>query len=120
MATTSPDRIQSLDLIRGIAVMGILSVNIVGKGLIDGAYEYPPSTGFTHLGDRMMWALNFLIVDGRFRALFSILFGASMVLVIERGIAAGRKSWQVHYPRMVVLLLFGLAHFYVLWWGDIL
>jgi uncharacterized protein len=120
MATTSPDRIQSLDLIRGVAVMGILSVNIVGMGLFDGAYEYPPSTGFGHVGDRIMWALNFLVVDGRFRALFSILFGASIVLVIERGIAAGRKSWQVHYPRMIVLLGFGLAHFYVLWWGDIL
>ena len=67
-----------------------------------------------------MWAANFLVVDGRFRSLFSILFGASMVLVIERAVAAGRTGWQVHYPRMIVLLLFGLAHFYLLWWGDIL
>jgi uncharacterized protein len=67
-----------------------------------------------------MWAGNMLVVDGRFRSLFSILFGASMVLVIERAVAAGRKGWQVHYPRMVVLLLFGLAHFYFFWWGDIL
>src|SRR4029078_8629564 len=67
-----------------------------------------------------MWAANFIVVDNKFRSLFSILFGASTVLVIERGIAAGRKSWQVHFPRMIVLLLFGLAHFYFLWWGDIL
>ena len=120
MATTSADRILSLDVIRGIAVMGIFSVNVVGMAMIEFAYFYPPAMGFESLGDRIMWAGNFLVVDGRFRSLFSILFGASMVLVIERAVAAGSKGWQVHYPRMIVLLLFGLAHYYFLWWGDIL
>jgi uncharacterized protein len=120
MATTSADRILSLDVIRGIAVMGIFSVNVVGMAMLEQAYFYPPAYGFESLGDKIMWAANFIVVDGRFRSLFSILFGASTVLVIERGIAAGKKSWQVHYPRMIVLLLFGLAHFYLLWWGDIL
>lgn len=120
MATTSADRILSLDVIRGIAVMGIFSVNVVGMGLIDAAYDYPPTFGFHRVGDRIMWAANFILVDGKLRALFSILFGASSILVIERGIAAGRPSWRVHYPRMLVLLAFGLAHYYVLWWGDIL
>ena len=120
MATTSADRILSLDIIRGIAVMGIFSVNVVGMAMIEFAYFYPPAFGFDSLGDRIMWAGNFLVVDGRFRSLFSILFGASMVLVIERAVAAGRKGWQVHYPRMIVLLGFGLAHYYFFWWGDIL
>lgn len=120
MATTSADRILSLDAIRGIAVMGIFSVNVVGMAMIEYAYFYPPAFGFESLGDRVMWAGNMLVVDGRFRSLFSILFGASMVLVIERSVAAGRKGWQVHYPRMIVLLLFGLAHYYFFWWGDIL
>ena len=120
MATTSIDRILSLDIIRGIAVMGIFSVNVVGMAMIEQAYFYPPAFGFDGLGDRVMWAINFVIVDGKFRSLFSILFGASMVLVIERAIAAGKAGWKVHYARMAVLLLFGLAHFYLLWWGDIL
>ncbi|HEY6816542.1 MAG TPA: DUF418 domain-containing protein [Croceibacterium sp.] len=122
MATTSAaaDRILSLDVIRGIAVMGIFSVNVVGMAMIEQAYFYPPAYGFDSLGDRIMWAANFIVVDGKFRSMFSILFGASMVLVIERAIAAGKSEWQVHYARMVVLLLFGLAHFYLLWWGDIL
>jgi uncharacterized protein len=120
MATTSADRILSLDLIRGIAVMGILSVNIVGMAMIEQAYFYPPAYGFGGVGDKIMWAANFILVDGKFRSLFSILFGASMVLVIERAIAAGKAGWKVHYARMAVLLLFGLAHFYLLWWGDIL
>jgi uncharacterized protein len=120
MATTSADRILSLDIIRGIAVMGIFSVNVVGMAMIEFAYFYPPAFGFEHVYDQVMWAGNMLVVDGRFRSLFSILFGASMVLVIERAVAAGRKGWQVHYPRMIVLLLFGLAHYYFFWWGDIL
>jgi uncharacterized protein len=120
MATTSPDRIVSLDLIRGIAVMGIFSVNVVGMAMIESAYFYPPDYGFDSPGDRVMWAANFILVDGKFRSLFSILFGASMVLVIERAVAAGKAGWKVHYARMAVLLLFGLAHFYFLWWGDIL
>ena len=120
MATTSADRILSLDIIRGIAVMGIFSVNVVGMAMIEQAYFYPPAFGFESLGDKIMWAANFIIVDGKFRSLFSILFGASMVLVIERAVAAGRAGWKVHYARMIVLLLFGLAHFYLLWWGDIL
>lgn len=120
MATTSPDRIEILDVIRGLAVMGILSVNIVGMSMMQQAYFYPPAYGFDGMGDKIMWGLNSILVDGRFRSLFSILFGASMILVFERSIAAGRKPWRTHYPRMIVLLLFGLTHYYVLWWGDIL
>ena len=120
MATTSSDRILSLDLIRGIAVMGIFSVNVVGMAMMERAYFYPPDYGFDGLGDRIMWAINSIFVDGRFRSLFSILFGASMTLVIERAVAAGRAGWKVHFPRMIVLLAFGVAHYYLLWWGDIL
>ncbi len=120
MATTAPDRILSLDLIRGLAVMGIFSVNVVGMGMLESAYFYPPDYGFDGLGDRIMWALNSIFVDGRFRSLFSILFGASMSVVLDRAVATGRETWKAHYPRMIVLMAFGAAHYYVLWWGDIL
>lgn len=120
MATTTGERFLTLDVIRGIAVMSILSVNIVGMAMIEDAYFYPPVYGFHSTGDKVMWALNSIFVDGRFRALFSILFGASLTVVVTRAVAAGRKAWQVHYARMIVLLLFGCLHFYLLWWGDIL
>jgi uncharacterized protein len=70
MATTSADRILSLDIIRDIAVMGIFSVNVVGMAMIEFAYFYPPAMGFESLGDKIMWAGNMLVVDGRFRSLF--------------------------------------------------
>ncbi|MGX7895382.1 DUF418 domain-containing protein [Tsuneonella sp. HG222] len=120
MATTSANRILTLDVIRGIAVMGIFSVNVVGMAMLQSAYFYPPDFGFEHGYDKVMWALNSIFVDGRFRSLFSILFGASTIVVCKRAVAGGTAAWKVHFPRMIVLLLFGLAHFYLLWWGDIL
>jgi uncharacterized protein len=120
MATASPERIPTLDVMRGLAVMGIFSVNVVGMAMIEAAYFYPPAFGFDSIADRVMWAANFILVDGKVRALFSMLFGAGIVLVCERAAATGREPWRVHYPRMVVLLGFGLAHYYLLLWGDIL
>jgi len=120
MAGTAEERIFTLDVIRGIAVMGILSVNIVGMAMIEQAYFLPTLYGFHSPADKAMWALNSIFVDGRFRALFSILFGGSLTVIVTRADEAGKKDWQVHYPRMIVLLLFGCIHYYLFWWGDIL
>ncbi len=113
-------RLITLDVIRGIAVMGIFSVNVVGMAMIEAAYFYPPAYGFDGLADRLMWAANFILVDGKMRSLFSILFGASMLLVMERAEASGRSPFHTHFTRMAALLLIGLVHFYAIWWGDIL
>ena len=119
-STTAAGRIVMLDVIRGVAVMGIFSVNVVGFAMIEAAYFHPPTWGFDGLADRLMWFANFVLVDGKMRSLFSILFGASMLLVAERAEASRESPVAVHYRRMGVLLLFGLAHFYLLWFGDIL
>jgi uncharacterized protein len=121
MATERPsDRVVTLDLIRGVAVMGIFSVNAIGMAMIQTAYFTPAAFGFDGLGDKLVYAANFLLIDGKMRALFSMVFGASALLVIERAVAAGRSPAKTHLARMAALLLFGLAHFYLLWWGDIL
>ncbi|HEX2625117.1 MAG TPA: DUF418 domain-containing protein [Sphingomicrobium sp.] len=120
MASSTGDRIRSLDITRGVAVMGIFSVNVVGMAMIQIAYFYPPAFGFDGQADRLMWLANFILIDGKLRALFSIMFGASTMLIIDRAVAAGRSAWRTHYARMAVLLGFGLAHFFLLWWGDIL
>ena len=114
------ERIVTLDVIRGIAVMGIFSVNVIGMAMIETAYFYPPAFGFEDLPDKLTWLLNFIFVDGKLRSLFSVLFGASMLLVMDSAIRAGRSGWRTHYARMIVLLVIGALHFFVLWWGDIL
>ena len=120
MASTSPDRIVTLDIIRGIAVMGIFSVNIIAFAMIEGAYGNPAAYGGWHGADLFVWAANLVVIDGKMRTLFSMLFGASTLLVIERAEAAGLSGAKVHVRRMLVLLGFGLAHFYLVWFGDIL
>ncbi len=120
VTTEADTRFLSLDIIRGIAVMGIFIANVIGMAMIEAAYFYPPIQGFSSPLDHVAWAVNYVFVDGRFRALFSILFGASLLLITDRAEASGRAAWKSHFPRMTVLLLFGLLHFYLLWWGDIL
>lgn len=118
--TTTRDRILTLDIVRGVAVMGILVMNIAAFALPYPAYANPAAYGGNSGANLASWVFNFLIFDGKMRGLFSILFGASTLLVIERATQAGRAGGRAHYARMVVLLGFGLVHFYFIWFGDIL
>ena len=103
-------RIVTLDIIRGVAVMGIFSVNVVAFAMIEAAYLNPAGYGGSTGADGFVWAANMLLVDGKFRTLFSMLFGASMLLVIERAEAGGGQGWAAHWRRMAVLLALGAAH----------
>ncbi len=100
--------------------MGILLANIAAFALPGAAYFSPMAWGGHDAPEIAVWLANFVFVEGKMRGLFSFLFGASMLLVIERAQAAGESPAKVHFSRMIVLLLFGLAHLYLIWWGDIL
>ena len=116
----APGRIATLDVIRGVAVMGILIMNIAAFAMPEAAYTNPAAYG-GHTGiDLAVWAFNVVLIDGKMRGLFSFLFGASMLLVIERATAKGESPARVHFSRMLWLFLFGEAHLILLWWGDIL
>lgn len=121
MSTTPPSpRYLELDALRGFAVMGILLMNIVGFAMPEMAYVSPAVYGGTGLPDTIVWALSYVFVDGKMRGLFTILFGASMMLVIERARSNGGDPAKVHFSRMTWLAIFGLTHFFLLWAGDIL
>ena len=120
-AVTEPaPRIVTLDIVRGVAVMGILAMNIVAFAMPMQAYFNPSAYGMRTDADFISWLVNFVLVDGKMRGLFSFLFGASMLLVIERAEAAGLPAASIHYRRMFWLLVFGLIHLYLIWFGDIL
>lgn len=120
IAPTPFDRITTLDTVRGVAVMGILLLNIVAFSMPETAYMNPRAYGGSQGADLGVWLFNFILFDGKMRGLFSFLFGASMLLVIERAEANGLSAARVHYARMFWLFVFGLAHLWLLWWGDIL
>lgn len=115
-----PARIASLDTVRGIAVMGILAMNIVAFAMPSQAYMNPTAYGLQSQADLGSWIFSFILIDGKMRGLFSFLFGASTLLVIQGAETAGRSPARTHYSRMFWLLVFGLVHFYFIWFGDIL
>lgn len=123
METASPSppiRHLTLDALRGIAVMGILAMNIIAFSMPQPAYINPLAWGGTSPADLGIWAVNFVLVDGKMRGLFSLLFGASMLLVIDGAEAKGESGGLIHARRMLWLMLFGLIHLYLIWYGDIL
>ena len=91
--------------------MGILLANIAG---LRASRARPISRRWpgaaTAPAKLAAWLTTFVFVDGKMRGLFSFLFGASMLLVIERAEAAGESPAKVHFSRMAVLFLFGVAH----------
>ena len=120
MATTPARRIITLDIIRGVAVMVILMMNITGFAFPDPAYLNPLATPGAGPWDVAIYLMDFLLFDGKMRGLFSFLFGASMLMVILRAKAGGNSAVRTHFSRMVWLLIFGLIHLCLIWWGDIL
>jgi uncharacterized protein len=116
---TTP-RFQALDALRGIAVMGILLMNIVAFAQPSAAYINPYAYGNPGSFDISAWFTMSVLVDAKMRALFSIMFGASMVLVYDRAEANSGNGQSVHLRRMIWLLAFGLVHYYFIWFGDIL
>ena len=117
---TSEQRYISLDAMRGFAVMGILAMNIVSFAMPEWAYITPAAYGRDSLADQIAWFFAFIFIDGKMRGLFSLLFGASLMLVIDRAVTKGESAPQVHYRRMAWLAVFGLAHYFFVWFGDIL
>ena len=117
---TSAERIASLDFIRGIAVMGILAANIVAMGQPFPAYLYPDAFAVPHSPtEDWMWVWQLVLVDGKMRGLFTLLFGAGLYLFMERAWARG-ATIRLQVRRLVWLGLFGLVHFFFIWRGDIL
>ena len=116
----SEERIPSLDTVRGVAVMGILAMNIAAFAMPLPAYFNAFAFGWESPLDSAVYAFNFILIDGKMRGLFSLLFGASMLLVAERAEAAGQSAHSVTYRRLLWLLVIGMVHFYLIWFGDIL
>lgn len=114
------DRIVELDVLRGVAVLGILLINVALIALPDHAALNPRAAGGTDAADLVTWAIAFIIADGKMRALFAMLLGASTLLVMERAEMAGHDGASAHRARMLWLIPIGLAHHLLLWDGDIL
>ena len=110
-------RILALDALRGIAVIGIVWMNVHAFALPGPAYYNPLAYGTTGDADYRVWLGSFVFIEDKFRTLFAMLFGAGCLILIERG---GEKPWRAHYARMIVLFAIGLVHATLLASNDVL
>tara|TARA_R110002073_G_scaffold14554_2_gene59352 strand:+ start:33807 stop:35108 length:1302 start_codon:yes stop_codon:yes gene_type:complete len=118
----SSDRILSLDIMRGVVLLGILIMNINGMGLA-GAYGDPTVSGGATGWNLTTWFTANLAFEGTMRALFSLLFGVGMFIFMDRleKKGAGINAANIYFRRLMWLLVFGLIHGYLLLWtGEIL
>jgi len=113
-------RIHSLDVLRGFAVLGILVMNIQSFAMPEAASIMPVAYGKLDGLDYWVWYLSDLFAHRKFMGLFSLLFGAGMLLMRDRARAARREWAGLHFRRMGVLAVIGAIHAFLFWDGDIL
>ncbi|HHP7241979.1 MAG TPA: DUF418 domain-containing protein [Cyclobacteriaceae bacterium] len=116
----NPKRIVSLDLLRGIAILGILIMNIQSFAMPGAAYLNPTAYGSLDGVNKWVWIVSHVLADQKFMAIFSVLFGAGIVLITQKAESKTGKSSGLHYRRTLWLLIIGLIHAHIIWYGDIL
>ena len=118
------ERIASIDVLRGVALLGILLMNIQDFGLPGAAYGNPAVWGGATGANLGYWFTNQVLFEGKMRAIFSMLFGAGFLVLASRAEARGLEARaglaDIYYRRTMWLLVFGLLHAYFIWSGDIL
>lgn len=120
-AAPAVNRIEALDFVRGVALFGILLMNITAFGLPH-AYTNPTNAGGAAGANLWAWIIMHVGFEGTQRAIFSMLFGASVILLTSRLEASGRPdAADIYYRRNLWLIGFGFVNAFVfLWYGDIL
>ncbi|MGK0317574.1 MAG: hypothetical protein ACI86M_003818 [Saprospiraceae bacterium] len=119
-STNIKSRIHSLDQLRGFAVLGILIMNIISFSNIGIGYMNPSIGAGLEGYNKWVHAFSYLFADMRFVSIFSVLFGAGIILFSKNILAKNKSEMGYHYRRMFFLLLFGFIHAYLIWMGDIL
>jgi uncharacterized protein len=114
------ERIFALDVLRGFAVLGILIINIQSFSMIQAAYLNPSAFGDLSGNNLWVWILSHVFADQKFMTLFSIMFGAGIILLTQRLESRNLKSAGLYYRRILGLFIIGILHAYLLWYGDIL
>lgn len=114
------NRLVAIDLIRGVALLGILIMNIQAFSMIFAAYSNPTAYGDLSGINYYVYYFSHVFANQKFMTIFSLLFGCSIVLMADHIVKKGGNATKIHYKRMFILAIVGIAHAYLLWFGDIL
>jgi uncharacterized protein len=117
---TGKQRIAGLDMLRGVAVLGILVMNIYAFSMPFIAYGNPLVMGGDDPLNLGVWFMTHIFFDQKFMSLFSMMFGAGLILMMQRAEAKQAAFGRIYYRRQFWLLLIGVVHAYLIWFGDIL
>lgn len=121
ISPTSPEsRVELIDIVRGFALFGVFLANIVWTSQDFGLTDAQRGALSTAAWDECARALVLFFIDKKFYTLFSILFGLGFSLQLSRSAARGQDVLPVYARRLAVLLVIGLTHGFLLWFGDIL
>jgi uncharacterized protein len=112
--------LETLDVLRGFALLGILAMNIRIMAAPFGAYMYPIGLFEYDGASRAAYLFTATAFDLKMMGLFSMLFGASVLLYARKATDGGASVRALWFRRMFWLLLIGFAHAYLIWNGDIL
>ena len=119
-AAQGPARIRSLDVLRGVGVLGMLAVHIQLFAFPMLARWNPTAYGDFQGVNWWVWLATSVLADGKFIAIFAMLLGVSIVMLPGRAAEGAIPVWRTHVLRMAALLVLGLLHAYLLWYGDML
>ena len=120
MSSEQTARIKSLDVLRGVGVLGMLAIHIQLFAFPSLARWNPTAYGHFSGLNWWAWLLVAILADGKFITIFAMLLGVSIVMLAsDRGDPA-IPAWRAHMRRMSVLLVIGLLHAYFVWYGDML
>src|SRR4029453_12201078 len=113
-------RIVALDALRGAGILGILAVHIQTFAMPLAARSNPTAYGDLAGVAGAVWLGTYVLADGKFIAVFAMLFGAGIAMQATRYDEAGLPAALPHYRRMTALWFVGVLHAYLLWYGDML
>ena len=114
------ERLEALDVLRGFALLGILAMNIRAMAAPFGTYMYPYALFDFTGANRAAYIFTSVVFDLKMMGLFSMLFGAGVLLYAAKPTESGKPPRGLWFRRMFWLLVIGLVHAYLIWDGDIL
>ena len=114
------ERFVSIDVLRGVAVLGILVMNIYAFAMPFIAYTNPLAMGGLEAHNVGTWFFTHILFDQKFLSIFAMLFGAGLVVMSTRAESRGTRFGRIYYRRQFWLLVLGAIHGYLIWVGDIL
>jgi uncharacterized protein len=113
------ERIDAIDVLRGIALFGVLAINVVNEFRVSIFEEFLPAANTTGTLDRAVQTFLTMAIELKAMALFSLLFGIGLAIQFER-LAPNPRRAMLLVRRLAILLVIGVAHLFLIWNGDIL